>query len=334
MEGSVSPTQLMDTPTEYIPETGAAGDERRGMQRYHPGLVLALPYLVLLAASLMTWIWRGLGVPGTVGGLSPPAAVLLALVVGGGFYAARRRLPLGLFTWLPAGLGAVATLTIGFVVREPDASAEPAALLAFLVVFGFVLLASISLARHSVHYGVAFGVLFLMTQATRIPVFEAEPVSAIDAASLLTLASAIRATLEVGVLIWLVYHLLMDAEAFPFRYGVLLWGLVLAHGLLSGWHEPLLRDDPMSFQAYGEAAGQWMISNSLLLGVITVFSRYRYRWAQESAAMAAERAKPKVPQEPDDEALREPSGAPRSEPSPDTPRRSGRHGLRSRRRRR
>ena len=263
--------------------------------------MLALPYLLLLAGSLVSWPWRALDGPGTVGGLSPPAAALLVLVAVGGFYATRRRLPLGFFTWPAAGLGAVAILAIAFAAREAELSAEPAALLAFLVVFAFVLLLSAALAKHSTHYGVAFGAFFLMTQATRVPVFEAEASGVIAAAPLLTMAAALRAVLEMGALLWIAYGLLLHTAVPAARSSVLLWALVLAHGLLSGWQEPLLRDEALTVGSFGEAAAQWMVSSSLLLGIVTVVSRFRYRWAQESAAQAAERPKAEIPPEPEDE---------------------------------
>ncbi len=308
-----------------------------GSQRYHPGLILALPYLLLLTASLVSWPWRALDGPGTVGGISPPAAVLLMLAAAGGFYATRRRLPLGLFTWPPAGLGAVAILAIGFAARESDLAAAPAALLAFVVVYGFVLLISVALAKHSTHYAIAFGAFFLMAQAARIPVFEAEAGVAIAGAPLFTMAAALRAVLEMGALLWIAYGLLFNAAGPAVRSSVLLWALVMSHGLLSGWQEPLLRDEALTVGSFGEAAVQWMVSSSVLLGIVTVASRFRYRLAQESTAQAAQRPEAEIPTEPGDE---ETEGTATAAPPPSRreaeagarPRRS-RRGFRSRRRR-
>ena len=98
----------------------AAASGASGSDRISPGLVMALPYLLLVAAFLISWPWRALELPGLIGNLAPLAVVLLVLVVLGGIYATWRRLPQGLFTWLPVGLGAISWLATGVVARNAD----------------------------------------------------------------------------------------------------------------------------------------------------------------------------------------------------------------------
>ncbi|MCI0779585.1 MAG: hypothetical protein J4N32_06195, partial [Chloroflexi bacterium] len=81
------------------------------IRRERLGFTLALPFVILLAASFVSWPWRALDVPGIVGTLTPPAIVLLALAIATSMFALRQNLPAAMITWLPAGQGAIVVMT-------------------------------------------------------------------------------------------------------------------------------------------------------------------------------------------------------------------------------
>ena len=97
---------------------------------------LAGPFVLLVAASLISWPWRSLGWPGSVGTLTPVGVLLLIGAAAAGVQSVRRGLPIGLLTWLPAGQGAIILLTTGFLAQsEGNTGVAIAAVGAYLVVY-------------------------------------------------------------------------------------------------------------------------------------------------------------------------------------------------------
>ena len=244
-------------------------------------LTLALPFLLLFAAALVAWPWRALGLPGVAGTLTPPSILLLAATVAAAMYAFGRRLPLGMITWVPAGQGAVVLLGVGFL---PPSTDENTALVMTIVVFGVVFLLALGLALavagHGVHLAVAFIAFFVMTQAPRFPIFEVHATEPIVGASFLTLAAALRAALELAVLAWLATRLVTAAPAEARRLTWMLVGLTLAHGLIAGWEDPVLRGE-LSFAEVIEQAVRWFLPAAGQLVMVTVLARMRARWFNE-----------------------------------------------------
>lgn len=276
-------------------------------------LTLAAPFLLLLIASYISWPWRALEWPGTIGNLSPPSVVLMMATVYGAVLTMRGRLPLRLITWPPAGLGAVFFLTVGFGLGNLGSATIPAAPIGYVVIFGFVLLISIALAQHSTAYAVAFVCMFLMTQAVQIPIFEASEAVTTSWASALTATSAARAAVEVGVLIWLVRRLVLGPESSQNRWAIALVGLVLVHGLLAGWELPVRLRSEISVPAYGAEVTSWMFFVGLQLGVVTVVARLRRGWNQPPVpqpARAVSRPRRAVEQGDEPAPQRKPPGRP------------------------
>jgi hypothetical protein len=243
--------------------------------------MLGAPFALLLGASLVSWPWRSLGLPGSIGTLTPPAVLLLIAVVIGGAYGVRRGLPVGLITWLPAGQGAVFLLTTGFAGESAGSITLAIALTgAYVVVFIMALIVSVMVSGAGTGWGIAFMSFFALTQATRFPVFGAEADTAIDNAGLLTLAALARAVVEVGILTWLARRLVEAAEDQSTGVVFSILALTFAHGILAGWEEPMIRG-ALTLTNYGAQAGWWFAATGLQLAAAFVFIRIRRSWFQE-----------------------------------------------------
>jgi hypothetical protein len=244
-------------------------------------LTLGLPFVLLLCASLVSWPWRSLGLPGSIGSLTPPAIVLIIIVAIGGVYSVRRGLPVGLVTWLPAGQGAIFLLTTGFL-SESEGSFTRALLVVavYLLVFAMAVTVSVMVSGAGIGWGIAFMTLFVLTQVTRFPVFGAIEGSTVAHPELLTLAAAAIALLEVGVITWLARRLVEAAEGETTGVVYTMVAFTFAHGLLTAWEEPIVSGD-LTLANYSSLAGVWMAASALQLALAFVFIRIRRSWFQE-----------------------------------------------------
>ncbi|MDE2764815.1 MAG: hypothetical protein OXI25_00080 [Chloroflexota bacterium] len=240
-------------------------------------LALAAPLAGLFLASAVSWPWLAAGLPGAFGSLTPPGIVILAVVVFAGAFAIRRRLPMALLTWPPAGQGAIVLLTTGFLARGGEELAGAAALVAYAVIYLFVLVFAISLSRHGAALPVAFTALFVGTQALRFPVFEtAEP--AISGAAPFTLAAAALALAELAALTWAARRFVSAPEEGAMRAAALIVGVAALHGALAGWQGPLLVGE----LSVGAAAGQalrWLGLVVVQVGLVWAAVRLRRAFA-------------------------------------------------------
>jgi hypothetical protein len=243
-------------------------------------ITLAAPFVLLLGASVVAWPWRSLDLPGSVGALTPPSIVLLAAAVAAAMYALKHGLPLGMITWLPAGQGAVVLLTTGIVTRANDPFAGIAVILAYTFIFLIVLGISLVVAGQSASLAVAFVSFFVMTQATRFPVFDADASIEISGASLLTLLALLRATAELVLLIWLARRLIEVPEGGGWRVAAAIVGLVAAHGLFASWEDPVLRGE-FSLLEVAEQWFRWMILAGIQMGMAIALIRLRVSWAYD-----------------------------------------------------
>lgn len=241
------------------------------------GLVLAAPFVLLVAAAIISWPWRVLEFPGTVVHLSPISVALLALTVFGGAWAMKHRLPAGLITWPAAGLGALLLLSVDISARTlaPEAIVP----LGYLIIFVFVFFIGLALAKYRVSYAVGFTCLFLMSQTTQVRVFELDASNGIPWKSALTGASAIRALVETGVLLWLTYRLVVKEGASKTLTALAMVGLVVANGPLWAWEKSV---GASSFWGtYGVGIALWTLSSGLQLAMVTVTARLRQAWSRE-----------------------------------------------------
>jgi len=244
-------------------------------------LTLGLPFALLFCASLVSWPWRSLGLPGSIGSLTPPAIGLIMIAAIGGIYSVRRGLPVGLVTWLPAGQGAIFLLTTGFL-RESEGSFTRALLVvaAYLLMFAMAVIVSVMISGAGLGWGMAFMSFFVLTQVTRFPVFGAIEGSTVPFPEVLTLLAAGIALVEVGVITWLARRLVEAAEGETTGVVYTMVAFTFAHGIFTAWEEPLISGD-LNFANYASLAGVWMAASALQLAVAFVFIRIRKSWFQE-----------------------------------------------------
>lgn len=243
--------------------------------------MLGAPYAVLLAASLVSWPWRVLNFPGTVGSLTPPAIVLLIIVAIGGVFAVRRGLPVGLMTWLPAGQGAVFLLTTGFLGgTEGSATRAIVVVGVYVLVFIMALVVSVMVSGAGFSWGIAFMSFFVLTQVTRFPVFSVDVDTPVDDAQLLTLVAFVVAVVEVAVIAWLARRMVEAADDQTTGVVYVMVAFTFAHGLITGWEEPLVRG-VLDLASYGSLAGVWFAATGLQLAAAFIFIRIRRSWFQE-----------------------------------------------------
>ena len=254
---------------------GAQPPRRRpAIRRERLGFTLGLPFTILLAASFVSWPWRALDVPGVVGTLAPPGIVLLALAIATSMYALRQNLPVAMITWLPAGQGAIVVLTTGFLGGTPHAGLDIAVIVAYAFVYLLVLGIAVAVAGDSAKLAIAFVAFFVLTQATRFPIFEADAAEPIAGASLFTLLAGGRAVAEIAALVWLARRLVEAPDEEAGRPALAIAALALAHGLIAGWEDPLLRGE-LSVAAAAEQAFGWLMFVTIQLGPALVLIRFR-----------------------------------------------------------
>ena len=256
--------------------TGAADS---GISRERLLLTLAAPFVLLLAASIASWPWRSLGLPGVVGGLTPPSIALLATAVAGAMYALRRRLPVGLITWLPAGQGAIFLLTTGFLARTDDLLAGVAAIMAYVVIYVIVLGVALAVAGQSAPLAIGIVAFFVLTPITRFPIFSEASVD-VPASGLLTPLALGRAMLEVGLIAWLARRLVEAPDDGTRGVVALIVGLAATHGLLAVWEDPALRGE-LSLLQMTDQLIRWLGFVAIQMGIAVTMIRVRRSWSQE-----------------------------------------------------
>ena len=237
-------------------------------------LTLAFPLGLLLLSSLVAWPWRALDLPGTLGALTPLSFLLLAFTVGSSTYALRRKLPLSMVTWLPAGQGAIVLLATGLLAGGAQ---EQLTALAFIVAYGLIFLIVLgittAIAAHGGPVAIAFISFFVFTQAARFPVFEVEGAAAGNA-GLLTLAAAAIAIVELALMAWLARRLVEAADEAAMGSALWIVALTLGHGILAGWRDPML-EGSFNFGAYAEQVVRWFTFAGIQLGMAGVLIRFR-----------------------------------------------------------
>ncbi|MCY4449972.1 MAG: hypothetical protein OXE02_14130 [Chloroflexi bacterium] len=284
---------------------------------------LGFPYALLLLSSLVAWPWRALDLPGVLGTLTPLSFVLLVLTVGASSYALRKKLPLSMITWLPAGQGAIVLLATGLMA---GGAAEQLTQLALIIAYGLIFLIVLgittAIAAHGGAIAIAFISFFIFTRAARFPIFEVED-AVTTSASLFTLAAALLAIAELVLMVWLARRLVEAAD--ESAMGTALWivGLTLAHGLLASWQYPI-QEGSFSIVVYGNGILSWLMFATIQLGMAAVLIRLRRAQFREQALQQENAQPPTTAEEPQ-------SGEDDTSPDPQT-RRGGRPTPRRRRR--
>jgi hypothetical protein len=243
-------------------------------------LFLAAPFALLLGASLISWPWRSLSLPGAVGSLTPPGILLLVLVVVAAMYALQRRLPMGLITWLPAGQGALVLLTTGFAARSSDAFVGIGVIAAYVIIYLIVLAFALIIAGSSVPLAMSFVAFFVLTQAARFPVFSVDAETPTAASEVLTLLAFLIAAAELGFLAWLARRLIEAPEGQGGGVALIIVALAVFHGLLAAWEDPALRGD-LSFVAIVEQFVRWLFLVGIQMGMAFALIRLRRSWSVE-----------------------------------------------------
>ncbi len=275
--------------------TAQPAPEMRLADRRKLLLTLGFPYALLLLSSLVAWPWRALDLPGVLGALTPLSFVLLAVTVGASTYALRKRLPLSMITWLPAGQGAIVLLATGLLAGGAQ---EQLTALAFIVAYGLIFMIVLgittAIAAHGWPVAIAFISFFVFTQAARFPVFEVE--GAVTAnAGLLTFAAAAVGVAEIALMVWLARRLVEAADESTVATALWIVALTLGHGLLAGWRDPIL-EGSFNIGAYAEQVVRWFTFAGIQLGMAGVLIRFRR--AQFREQQAQQDAQPPVEEEP------------------------------------
>ncbi len=303
--------------------TALPAPEMRLADRRKLLLTLGFPYALLLLSSLVAWPWRALDLPGVLGTLTPLSFVLLVLTVGASSYALRKKLPLSMITWLPAGQGAIVLLATGLMA---GGAAEQLTQLALIIAYGLIFLIVLgittAIAAHGGAVAIAFISFFVFTRAARFPIFEVEDAVTTNA-SLFTFAAALLAVAELVLMVWLARRLVEAAD--ESAMGTALWivGLTLAHGLLASWQYPI-QEGSFSIVVYGNGILSWLMFATIQLGMAAVLIRLRRAQIREQAIQQENTQPPTAEEESQ-------SGEDDASPDPQ-PRRGGRPTPRRRRR--
>ena len=242
--------------------------------------MLGAPFAVLVLATLSAWPWRALQLPGMIGTLTPPSIFFMAIVVAGAMYALQRRLPLGMVTWVPAGQGAIVLLTTSFVADTTEPFVGIAIIIAYVLIYLVVLGIAMVVAGTSTPLAIAFVAFFVLTQATRFPLYGVDAPSPISASVLLTIVVSFVSFSEVVLLAWLARRLIEAPDDETPRACMLIVGLVFAHGLIAGWEEPLLRGE-FSFVEVVEQFFRWFVFAGIQMGMAWGLLRLRNSWSSE-----------------------------------------------------
>jgi hypothetical protein len=248
-------------------------------------LVLVTPFALLLAATALSWPWRALDLPGTVGSLTPPAILALALAVLGAGWALQRNLPIGMLTWVPAGQGAIVLLTTGFIAETSSSVIGVAVIFAYVIIYFIVLAIAIAISGTSTSLGLSFVAFFVLTQAARFPLFGDAAETTVANAGLLTFVAFLIAAVELGLLAWLARRLIEAPESETGGVAVLIIGLTVLHGLFASWEDPTLRGEFGGVQVI-EQFVRWIFLVSLQMALAFGLIRMRRmgssepRWAE------------------------------------------------------
>ncbi|MDA1035855.1 MAG: hypothetical protein O3B65_03105 [Chloroflexi bacterium] len=271
------------------------------VDRTRIAVVLAAPFVVLVLATLSAWPWRALELPGVIGTLTPPGIFLMALVVAGAMYALQRRLPLGMITWVPAGQGAIVLLTTSFVADATEPLVGVAIIMVYVLIYLIVLGLAMVVAGTSTPLSISFVAFFVLTQATRFPLFGDDVQDPVGGSAALTVVVFLVALGEVVLLAWLVRRLLEAPAEEESRVTWLIVAFVFAHGLIAGWEEPLLRGE-LSFVGFIEQFFRWFILAGIQMGMAWGLLRLRNSWSSEPRWAESQPEKsPKAPKEKKDD---------------------------------
>ena len=302
-------------------ESGPAEQPSYVVSRERLLLSLAPPFVLLLAASLASWPWRSLGLPGEIGTLTPPGAVLLALTVVASVFALNKKLPLGMITWVPAGQGAIVLLTTGFAASIEDVFAGIAVIIAYVLIYFIVLGVAIVISSASTSIGMAFVCFFVFTQSARFPVFEVD--ASVDLAwpGALTLLAFARAAAEIALMVWLARRLVEGTDESARNVVLAIVALTFAHGLFAAWEDSLLRGELSIADATGQMF-RWFVLVAIQLAMAFGLMRLRYSWSFDQWQQ-----EPSIPE------VELPEASAEFPEPPVAPRRGGRPTPRTRRRR-
>jgi hypothetical protein len=259
-------------------ESGPAEQRSYVVSRERLLLSLALPFVLLLAASLASWPWRSFGLPGGVGTLTPPGAVLLALTVVASVFALNKKLPLGMITWVPAGQGAIVLLTTGFAASIDDVFAGIAVIIAYVLIYFIVLGIAIVISSAGTSIGITFVCFFVFTQSARFPVFEVDASADFAWPGALTLLAVARATAEIALMVWLARRLVEGTDESARNVALAIVVLTFAHGLFAAWEDPLLRGE-LSIAEATRQMFRWFVLVAIQLAMAFGLMRLRYSWS-------------------------------------------------------
>jgi hypothetical protein len=188
-----------------------------------------------------------------------------------------------MITWLPAGQGAIVLLATGFFAGgAQDELVGLAFIVAYGLIFLIVLAITTAIASHGGSISIAFISFFVFTQAARFPVFEVDGITPLAWASAFTLFAAILSIAEITVLIWLARRLVEAADSSATKSALFIVILVLAHGVVASWEDPLLRGS-FTIADVTEQAFRWLLLVGIQLGMAAVLIRFRRAQTREQA---------------------------------------------------
>lgn len=250
-------------------------------------ITLGTPFALLFLSSLVAWPWRALDIPGSLGSLTPPSFILLIATVAGSTFALRRRLPLSMITWLPAGQGAIVLLATGFFTGDKATEITAIAfLIAYILIYLIVLILSVIISNNGGQLGISFVSFFILTQAARFPIFEIESTANLSWPSFFTLLAALISVCEIIVMVWLARRIVEADDRSSARTTLLLVALVVSHGIVACWQDPLLRGT-MGIAEMAEQIFRWLMLVGIQLGMAAVLIRFRIAHIRQEAQRQA-----------------------------------------------
>ena len=250
-------------------------------------ITLGTPFMLLFLSSLVAWPWRALEIPGSVGSLTPPSFILLIATVAGSTFALRRRLPLSMITWLPAGQGAIVLLATGFFTGGDATEITAIAfLIAYILIYLIVLILSVIISNNGGQLGVSFVSFFILTQAARFPIFEVESTTSLSWAPFFTFIAALFSICEIIVLVWLARRIVEADDRSGAKTTLLLAALAVSHGIVACWQDPLLRGT-MGIAEMLEQSFRWLMLVGIQLGMAAVLIRFRIAHIRQEAQRQA-----------------------------------------------
>ncbi|MSQ40107.1 MAG: hypothetical protein EXR55_00270 [Dehalococcoidia bacterium] len=235
-----------------------------------PELLAAAPPLVLAFGTLLSLVWRGLGLKGDLLLFPLPTLLASALVIGGAVlglvgYTGLRRPAWGVFV-----LSTLSYLSVAALVGDDSSSAGVLVAGVPLAPFfrlGWLVLAmmfAISVGGRDTRRALWLFALFLSAEVTHFPVLPSEPVFLVK----LSLAGAVLA--ESLAVAWAIAAFTRGVERVAFWVVIL---LLVLHPFLVVW--------PLAFEADGGASAyiQYGVSGAVFLGVIMAMTFALHRLA-------------------------------------------------------